>query len=401
MLYDVNAELCALWKIHSGELSILRQLEADDFYDADTKRIFVATQKCAEKCGEINMFVINELLINESKPSLWWNELILSCVFMGSDVQIVSTLKRMRARREAAGFKAKGKDEELPAEFIGKGREIESLLQNKENNWEYIVKSIENPPRILPTGFGTFDYLSKGGIREGGMLVIAANPGTGKTTLAVNIAKNVISQGQSVHFVSLEMPEEDVVMRFMQCFWKENSDNVRTKIRDMSVSDLRADFSVGNPNRNINRVIADMTSNIEKDLFIVDYFGLIEIASREGQVQRLEQISNMLQGFAMESRKPLVVVSQLNRDIEKDRTNREPQLSDIRGTGALAQDAHIVSFLWDAAAKEQARNTLVDMDGSTKEHDLKWVIKKNRYGENGTISMDFDYKTMSFSEVQL
>ena len=398
MIHDTNAELCAIYRIHSGDKHMVKQLEPGDFGDSVTREIFTATKAVIEKHGEFDPFKLDLTLEDGRRPRLWWAELVLGSTYMGSQEQIVAQIKRMRARREAQEFRAKGQDHEISAEFIRKGKEIEGLLKQKTDNWEQIVDAIENPPGVLPTGFRNFDYLSNGGVREGGMLVIAANPGTGKTTLATNIAKNLVSKGKSVHFVSLEMPDEDIVMRFMQVFWEKSAAEVRESIRDAAAKDLRADFSVNNPGHNINNVVADITNNIEKDLFIIDHFGLIEVNSKESQVQKLEQISNILQGFSLEIRKPMVVLSQLNRDIEKDRGNREPQLSDIRGTGALAQVAHTVSFLWDKAAKDRGENVLADLDGSSAERDLRWVIKKNRYGQLGQVALDFDYRFMSFRE---
>ena len=406
MLHDSKLELCALWHIQSGENFLLQNLEPLDFYDIQTRLIFEKTKEVFTESGSFDPFLLNDKLSLEGKPSLWWMEIILDAPYMGSPDQVSVNLKRLRARREAKEFKSKAEDHDLPQEFIGKGKQIEEYLQQRGNNWEYVVDAIENPMPCLSTGYRTFDSLCNGGIRAGGMLVVAATPGMGKTTLAVNIAKNVVASGKSVHFASLEMADEDIVMRFMQCFWKESAEQVKKHIRDMSVEKLRADLTISNPNRDISRVLASLNSYLSADLFIVDYFGLIELKSKEGQVQKLELISNMLQSFAFDNRKPVIVVSQLNRDLEKDRGNREPQLSDIRGTGALAQDAHIVSFLWDETAKEISSklvdDTVEDLQNgkslTTKQRKYKWLIKKNRYGMLGEVELHLDWKTMTFSE---
>jgi replicative DNA helicase len=111
-------------------------------------------------------------------------------------------------------------------------------------------------------------------------------------------------------------------------------------------------------------------------------------------------VSNELKRFALEFRKPVIVLAQMNRNIESDHSNREPELSDIRGCGALEQDAHVVSFLWNQNAKDERKTTAAKMKGgpaAKSEPSYWWIVRKNRNGPCGKFPLHFDPALMRFT----
>jgi replicative DNA helicase len=289
------------------------------------------------------------------------------------------------------------------------------MLQ-KVNPMKDLAERIKQGVEVIPTGFHTLDMMCGGGIEKGGIMTIPAIPGTGKTALATTITKNALEQGLKVCFLTLEMSEERVAERVLQAFWKESASKVREHIDDMT--DLPGELFVVAPGNSIDKVETALTSCLEADLMIIDYFQLISNKETNNHFSNLELISNRLKAFAFEHKKPLIILSQLNRDIMKDRRNREPILSDIRGTGALEQDASIVAFLWDKNIKvdeSDVQNASEDKSvqekkeklgmkskkiqpQSKRDKDLRLIVRKNRNGSLGTIYMEFDPITMRFWE---
>jgi replicative DNA helicase len=406
MLHDKSLELCALWHIHMGDKAVTRQLEPEDFSDPVLRIVFKAIYGKQEfNAVEVQNEIEDQ--IKEHKPYVWL-EWIVESPYLGAPYQIVSALKKLRARREAKEFKSRANDEEIPFEFIDKGKEIGDMMRYKKSAVDEIIHEVQRVPDTHPTGFSSIDYLLNGGFEEGSMNVIAARPGVGKTALATHLSSLAIESGIDVCFVSLEMSRKSVIERVMQSFWNKDVSSVRKNISDMI--QLPADFICENPNYSIDRVIGALTANLDAKVFIVDYYQLIQVPkSNESHVQQLEYVSNMLKQFAFENNKILIVLAQLNRQIEQDRRNREPELSDLRGCGALEQDAHVVSFLWDKNQKDRLSETKKGVDDAknfyggvtteaSTEADLQWIIKKNRTGQLGSVPLEFNYNTMTFKQ---
>lgn len=403
MLHDSTLELAALWHIHAGEKSLCSQLEPEDFHDKKLSTLFTIFQNL----DSFSPFEVQEKVEKEFKDDkpYAWLEMIAETMYLGAPYQIVSRLKKLRARREAKTFKSTAEDETIPDEFIEKGREIGDMMRFKNSAKEEIIEEIRRVPVLQPTGFSGIDYLLNGGFEQGSLNVIAARPGVGKTAIATHMSSKIVGSGVPVCFISLEMARKSIIERFMQAFWSQEVESVRKNIGEM-VS-LPADFIVENPSFSINKVLNAMHANLDASVFFVDYYQLIQVpGSRESQVQQLEYISNKLKQFAFENKKVVITLAQLNRQIEQDRRNREPELSDLRGCGALEQDAHVVSFLWDKNQKERSSISEDDIEffgGEAKKKsvgkDIHWIIKKNRTGQLGGKQLDFDYKTMSFTEV--
>ena len=386
---------------------MLRQLEVGDFGNEDNMTIFRSFVEALGKSTDFNISFAEEFM-PESLAGYKWLERITNSPYLAAPYQVLQRLRMLRARREAKSFKSIAPDEQIPEEFSLKSREIGQYMKPTHLTSDEIIEKIKAGVKMTPTGFPAVDSLLGGGMEHGGIFVVAARTGVGKTSFALNIAKNVAGTGKHVHFCSLEMSEERIYQRFLQCFWSAKADEVVQKIDDMAVPELAMNFTISNPHLDLSRVLATLNMHLDADLLVVDYYQLIQVNSKEGQVQKLEYISNMLKQFAFEHRKPMIVVAQLNREIVKDRRNREPELSDLRGCGALEQDAHVVSFLWDKNEKlygeseeggtSEEKKKKLGMQSDTSSPDLRLLIKKNRNGKQGYVQLDFHPETMTFTE---
>jgi len=393
MLNDPKLELAALQQLQWSAEPLASQLEPEDFGTPEYKKFFTCM---VFHDGFIDCSATEEKI----KNNYAWLDEIANARYMGAPYQLLHRLRVLRARREARQFKSKAQDENIPQEFMQKSEDITRMLQTRGETKEDIVQRIQKGVPKIQTGFTRFDSLCLGGIEHGGMAVIAAMPGVGKTALAVNIARNVINEGKSVCFLSLEMASEAITTRLLQCFWGETVNTVKKHAHDMV--NLPADFHALMPSNNIDTLLGEAMLYLESDIFIIDYFDLINEKGVDSQSSRLESISHKIKNFAFRHKKPIIVLSQFNKDLEKSSSNREPVLSDLHGTSALAKDAHIISFLWDKNAKDSQSKDgdeyLENPKANTAQKDLRWIIKKNRNGINGMVYMEFDPTIMTFIE---
>ena len=391
---DRSLELSALNMIHFGEKVLCKQLETDDFTDGLLKDLFTWF-----KNEDFDPSAVQEKYENKYNgvPYCWLTEIIDS-QYVGAPYQIVKRLKILRARREAKNFKSKAQDEGIPQEFHDKSKEIQSMLSSRMDSVDDIVERIKSGVPKIPTRFKRMDYLCKGGIEEGGIMTIAAMEGTGKTAMAINIAKNVVSDGSDVCFITLEMSKDGILTRFMQCFWEQTEDKVREHIDDMK--NLPARFHVVDAGYDINTIISTMMQFLDCKLFIIDYFDLITSSERENRTTQLEINSHKIKEFAFDNKKSVVVLAQISKELQKSTSNREPILADLHGTSALSKDSHTVSFVWDKNAKAVESDSVGSSFKEKKEtnKDLRWIVKKNRNGLLGSIMIDFKPEIMTFTE---
>jgi len=213
-------------------------------------------------------------------------------------------------------------------------------------------------PQIY-TGFHGLDDLL-GGMQRSDLIVLAGRPSMGKTSLAMNIARNAaIDQGACVAIFSLEMSNESLVQRLLASEAEVNSKRMRLGLNTveeeraiMEAQGKLSSASIYIDDSPMVRVV-EMRSKSRRlhyehplDLIILDYLQLLQSEGRsENRVQELSNITRSLKGLARELNVPLIAVSQLSRAVE-GRATHIPQLSDLRESGAIEQDADIVVFIY-------------------------------------------------------
>ncbi len=254
----------------------------------------------------------------------------------------------------------------------------------------------------VPTGFMDFDHMTAG-LQPGNLIIIAARPSMGKTTLVLNMAQNVaLDQRRPVAVFSLEMPAQDIVMRmlaseaqidfgrlrtgnFSEDYWRPLTEGASRLAeapilindnRGLSVQSLRAE------GRRLKGEHGDLA------LIIVDYLQLLRGTGRwNSREQEISEISRALKVLAWELNVPIIACSQLSREVER-RPDKQPQLSDLRESGAIEQDADLVAFLY--------REDYYEEEESGDRVEANIMIKKQRNGPTGTVVLYFSKKQMRF-----
>jgi replicative DNA helicase len=251
----------------------------------------------------------------------------------------------------------------------------------------------------LSTGFPDVDKATTG-LHGGEMIVLAARPSMGKTSLAMNIAVHVaLDQKQPVGVFSLEMTTDQLALRLL-C--SEAWVNLRN-IREGFLADRDFPKLTGAAGRLVPApVFIDDTSFLTimqlrakarrmvqmygVKLFVIDYLQLLKAVSKSSKRSRQEEVSevsNGIKSLAKELDVPIIVLAQLNREAEKER--RRPRLSDLRESGALEQDADLVGLLYDPSKIGKDEEDEAEIDGSP----VNLLIAKQRNGPLGTIALTF------------
>jgi replicative DNA helicase len=252
----------------------------------------------------------------------------------------------------------------------------------------------------IASGFPDFDKMTSG-FHGGEMIVIAARPSMGKTSLAMNIAEHVaIDAKLPVGVFSLEMTAESLVLRMLCSRSRVNLRNIRDGFlaeRDfpkltgsagkLASAPLYIDDSSGLSILQLRAKARRMFQQFGIKLFVIDYLQLLNSTSRraENRQQEIADISNGIKALAKELNVPVIVLSQLNRELEKDK-NRKPRLSDLRESGAIEQDADLVGLLYKAQSGED------DDGGGTQEQEavpVNLYIAKQRNGPTGDVNLTF------------
>ncbi len=260
--------------------------------------------------------------------------------------------------------------------------------------------------RGIPTGFHDLDKLT-GGIQDSDLIILAARPGVGKTTFALDLLRHIaIREKKAVGFFSLEMSKEQLVDRILSA----EANIPLSKIRQGNLSDApdSDDFprlghamgvlseakifidDLGSANiMEVRTKARRLQMEHQLDFLVVDYLQLMEgRANSESRVQEISEISRGLKQVAKELNVPVLALSQLNRSVEQ-RNPPIPKLADLRESGSIEQDADIVMFIY----RESVYNKNLEFD---RKHLAELHIAKHRNGPTGVLHMFFDHEKVSY-----
>lgn len=262
----------------------------------------------------------------------------------------------------------------------------------------------------LMTGFASLDAILDG-VRPQNLAILAARPGIGKTALALNVARNAAKAGTPVLFFSLEMSAAEIYSRLISmeagaplkglCYEGEGSDmgSVLEGAREALASlPLHVNDSAVMTLGQIRAIASRKVSELRREgdctpLVVVDYLQLVRgSAAAETRAVEVGEVSRGLKALAKDLEIPVLALSQLNRAIEA-RATKKPQLSDLRESGAIEQDADIVMFLDRSVDEEEAADGFRPGLG-----EARVIVAKHRNGECGTTSLTFDGPTTSFKD---
>ncbi len=259
--------------------------------------------------------------------------------------------------------------------------------------------------RGLSSGFHDLDNILTG-FQSSDLIILAARPAMGKTSLALNIAQNIAKTGHSVGMISLEMSKEQLVERMFASLLAVDSWKIKTGklteedfIRMGGVMDelykmkFFIDDSVGNSVIELRSKVRRLQMEHGLDFLIVDYLQLMTVngnASAINRVNEISEISRSLKALARELKIPILALSQLSRAVEL-RPVKIPQLSDLRESGAIEQDADVVMMIY----REEYYEEDTDRAGLTDIY-----IRKHRSGPVGHIELVFKKEQMRFYSIE-
>lgn len=335
-------------------------------------------------------------------------------------IQGKSQLRRLMETAEQISEEAAGSSLELDAILDGAERAIMDVTRRRKGSdfktsgeiFEEIKREIamlreQKGVSGIRTGYTDLDTMTNG-LHRGDLIILAARPAMGKSAFALNVANQVSKRNPgAVAIFSLEMPAASMMKRLIAAESKIDGGKLTSgKLDDEEMNGLN-DAGRDLSNRPI---FIDDTSMIkvsqifskcrklrsqmgELSLIVIDYLQLISGSGRsDSRQQEVSEISRNLKILAKEMDCPVIALSQLSRKVE-ERTNHEPQLSDLRESGSIEQDADIVMFIY----REQYYNNDPDQQSETEVVDLS--LKKHRNGETGKIQLVFEKSCSLFSSL--
>ena len=435
--HDRMAEQAVLGAIiiqNSILLQILDILNTDDFFSPANQHIFAAMQEMAAQEPPVPIDELTLLSQLESKQQLeqtggvdYLNELSQktpvaeNAEFYAHIVREKGQLRDIILTAHEVAKRGQEENAENISEFIAEATDrlqsidartrLKSYSHLKEVltiNFEELEKVSESPENVtgVPTGFTELDDLTRG-LQKGDLIIIAARPSMGKTALAINIALYASGHAQiPVLFFSLEMPKEHIAMRLICSEAKVNNRKLLVgnleqddwdKLMEGTTHMMEApllidDRSAISPNY-IRKVIRQAKKEFPAlGLVVVDYVQLMQSNLRNpSREQEMSEISRSLKAIAKEFSLPMVVLSQLNRGLER-RTEKRPMMSDLRESGALEQDADVIFFIY----RDEVYNEDTDDKGIAE-----ISIAKHRNGEIGMRRLAFIGQYTKFANLAL
>ena len=390
----------------------LIELEPDDFYIPSNRKIYLAMREMFERNMAVDTISLADFLKSQGelervggRPYLLdLGNNSLALVGWRRHVEMLrrdSTLRRMISA--AAQITALAYDApEDTKEVVG------SIMSDL---FDQLSDMCENQTAELgvKTGFPTIDSKLLG-LRAGQMIVIGARPGVGKTSFALNLAVNAAFNGASVAFFSLEMSKIEIAQRLLSAQSGVGLQEIRSAhiqndqwpelIRgtdELSGLDIMIDDTPGTTVTEIRAKARRMLHGKKLGLVVVDYLQLLSPpAGMRRADSRATEVSEMSRGIKIMAKDlecPVIALSQLSRRVT-ERTGKRPELSDLRESGAIEQDADIVILLDRSMDEEEAaRDDRPDM-GVTN-----FIIAKNRSGALGDVPLTFVGNKTKFLEV--
>ncbi|MPZ71633.1 MAG: replicative DNA helicase [Nitriliruptorales bacterium] len=279
----------------------------------------------------------------------------------------------------------------------GRTGDIQPIKPLLHDSFELLERLSESKSGItgLPTGFVDFDDLTAG-LQPGNLVIVAARPAMGKSTLVTNMASHVTVESRlPVAMFSLEMSAEELVMRLLAAESRVNLEKLRTgRLEDpdwaklsqamgrLAEAPLFIDDTAGINLMEIRSKCRRLKQKHGLSLVIVDYLQLMQSHRRvENRVQEVSELSRGLKILAKELDVPVMALSQLSRKPEdRARDDRRPQLADLRESGSIEQDADLVAFIY--------RDEVYDPDSPAK-GEAELIVAKHRNGPLRTIRLSF------------
>ena len=305
---------------------------------------------------------------------------------------------------------------------IRQGKETQGLTHVSDSilelyaNLHVLASADGEDAKGVATGISSVDrYIL--GMNPSDFVLLAARPGVGKTSFALNIATNVaLKSNRTVAFFSLEMSKEQLVSRLLSAEAMIDSNQMRTgRIGNGPESEEWSRLIKAGGDLSRSPMYLDDTANItvpemkarlrrlsgkhKLGLVVIDYLQLMTGSGRrtDNRVQEISEITRSLKIMAKELSVPILTLSQLSRETEKRTNDHRPMLSDLRDSGSIEQDADVVMFLYREEMYAKPEDGEEDPNQS---HDCECIIRKNRHGETGTAGLHWDGTHTRFTSLE-
>ena len=412
----------------------LVELLPDDFYRPSHKTIFVCMHEMYDANTPIDSISLIDYLRSVDKLEAVGGEAYI-LELMGNTMSLVnwqhhaSIVRRDSMLREIIGAtnQINALAYDAPADTKEVIERAESMLlsvterevrSSYETLTHYMAEAYKEAEEVAaaggevhgaPTGYPSLDRMLMG-LREGQLVVLGARPAVGKTSFALNLALNAAAEGYTVGFFSLEMSGKEIAQRFICAQSQVNMSNFRTgKIspqewanineatQELGKLDILIDDTPGTTVTEIRAKSRRMLHNKDKALIILDYLQLVSPpAGKNYNGNRVLEVSDMSRGLKIMAKElgvPVLMLSQLSRQVES-RTGKRPQLSDLRESGSIEQDADIVMLLDRSSSEQEA-----ERDDRPNEGVTRVIVAKNRSGPIGDVDLMFLPASTKFYEI--
>ncbi len=429
---DAEASLIGSILLDSETISdIADKVASDDFYDQRHGEIFAAIMKLYDQHKPIDLLTVTDYLQKKKQldrigGASYLTELTNKVPTASHATHYAEIVAEKAVRRRliktAEKITKESFDEELDVrELLAKSEaglfavtnksisqdfmSVESILSQSFDRLDELHKD-KSKLRGVPTGFTALDNILAG-LQPSDLIVLAARPSMGKSTLAMNIAHHVATkEKQAVLVFSLEMSKEQLVDRLLAAEAGIDAWNIRTG--NLGDEDFE---KLGEAMGHLSEApiyiddtpvisVLEMRTKARREqhrrslgLIIVDYLQLMSgggAVSGDNRVQEISEISRGLKAMARELNVPVLALSQLSRSVEQ-RSPQIPQLSDLRESGSIEQDADVVMFIYreDYYNPETERQNITDI-----------LIKKHRNGPTGKIELYFNSQRLQFMQIE-
>ena len=424
--YNMQAEQSVLGAALMDETILNRlitEMDPDMFYSEQNRAVYEEMRRLFSESEAVDVITLVDSLAQNG-------------VFKGADdakayIKIVKEKYQTRRLIEAARDILQQSSEESDSDLLLESAEQKLYdIRNGQDRsgvktiQESILEVIDTMQKLsgadrdkfagIPTGFNYLDNILTG-LGRSDLIILAARPGMGKTSFALNIATNVarLQKIPTVIF-SLEMTCEQLTDRILSSTAGIDSQAFRTgRLNNSDWNDfanatsllynvpIYMDDSSGISVPEIKAKIRQINQDPKRDkigLVIIDYLQLMQSAKRtESRVQEISDITRNLKIMAKELNVPVIALSQLSRAAEKTagRSDHRPQLSDLRDSGSIEQDADVVLFLYRAAYYNS-------QNGETEqanENEAECIVAKNRHGETSVVRLGWDGAHTRFSNL--
>jgi replicative DNA helicase len=427
---NVEAEQSVLGGVLFDNAAMARAMEylktGEEFYKPSHRLIYSAFLELFERSEPIDLMTVSERLrkrkILDEAGGLDYlaklMELTPTATNVGVHSQIVkekALLRRMIVTAAEVMNLGYEDSEDVSAVIDQAEKMIFDLAEDRnqkgfKNIKEVVTETIKDIERLfekkelitgLPTGYHKFDEMTAG-FQPGDLIIMAGRPSMGKTAICINIMEYLtVTQKKSVAFFSLEMSAMQLVLRVISSLSRISMHKIRTgylahsdwpritqAVGELYEAGIHIDDSAAQTVLDIRSRARRLKAEGKLDMIIIDYLQLMTgRGNPESRVLEISEITRGLKAMARELEVPVIAISQLSRKVE-ERPNKTPQLSDLRESGSIEQDADLVAFVY---REEYYHQDKVEVQGLAEV-----IIAKQRNGPVGRVKLAFNKEYTRF-----